>query len=207
MKTRLSLALTLCFLILISSASFAKKFLPATLFYKDGHTTKGFAKLPDHGNKGIKFKPSEDGKKIMVMGEELEKVAFHFEDGTLEMEQQKVKSYVRKNKVYGPYWMFVLERGPATLYSYKKEDTRSGTSVIPGSTFYTCFRNGEPHTTVIAEETHATFNFGEDKWFIKQASKYFEDYPKLCEDLKAKKHKKDDFQKVVQVYNSWKANK
>jgi hypothetical protein len=153
------------------------------------------------------FRNTEKGEKTSIPNSKIKTIVMYYKEDTLEFDQIKTLRYYSKNKVIGPFWMLVLERGYATLYTYYEGGgsytSNTGYHYIPGDRFFPCIKKEEPHATIISHAIHTGMN--NNTYFKKFASKYFSDYPELSNMIKTKKYKYEDIVEVVEEYNQWKS--
>ncbi len=171
----------------------------ATLYFLDGTVKTGFANLVQSNTKQVIFRESQSSASQNIPASSLKTISY--DNGVEKYEYDYIFLYggMRQKRMQGPFWLKVVKRGYATLYTI---DVRmSSTQHSHGATFtdFYIIREGEKAGKLIS--TIASLN--SNSVFKTYAPKYFSDYPELAEKIKKKVYKYNDLEKVVDIYNEW----
>ena len=197
-KQLLLLLLILC----CSCYSYAQKFYPATLYFKDGKTAKYLVKTPLSGE-FVMAQAEEKGKKEKISSDLLK----HVEEDVKDI-GKVVSHYLPLNvagKVKNTQWLQVLEEGSVTLYGLGGSMMTTGPQrhKVEDITYYARRKNEEAATFLGLDFVSGAMGVGVDKQFRKYAGEYFSDYPELAQRIENKEFKISEAVEVVQAYNTW----
>ncbi|HYC85129.1 MAG TPA: hypothetical protein VEB86_07895 [Chryseosolibacter sp.] len=199
--------LTVLFLFAIATPALAQKFYKGKLIFADGKIMEGFVEPPAKYNTGkINFKKSLEGEKETYESNALKSVVikgpsedYQFDWGTY----MELLSFGR-TKESKPHWLFVLIKGPVTLYTMGQRIKFKDDELLmknDGVINYYAKRESEKTATDIGFYMPNTAGLDAD--FRSKTSKYFADYPALAKKIEDQKMKLTDVLTIVKEYNSW----
>jgi hypothetical protein len=184
-------------------------YVPAKIYLRNGEIKSGLANLLNSNrDKTVKFKADENSSAEMIPGTDISSLVYSI--GKEEYAFEYLKNYKFNNKTLAKEtWHLVILKGYATLYisgftdlKIKKDDLLL---TFVESKYYTVRRKDEPVITLLVLQW---IQGGVDnRYFLKRAKEYFNDYPDLVEKLDKKEFSWEDVDKIVAVYNEWKDKK
>jgi hypothetical protein len=176
---------------------FSQNAYQATLCFVDGSIKTGFAQVVNADSKFVIYKENESGKNEKIKSSELKRITYTNDGDSLEFDNIHVMVGLKQNKIKGPYWLKVVKRGYASLYTVRTYMSSGGSSV--GFTDYYIIREGEQGAQQISSVAAA----GSNNVFRSKAPKYFADFPQLAQKIKDKEYKYSDIETVLDIYNEW----
>jgi hypothetical protein len=194
------------FLILVLGQSlmvFSQGAFIATLYFIDGTERSGFANLITSDCKHVVFRETQSGKSEKIPSSGLRTITYSNEKEKHEYDRIYVYAGISQKRVKGPYWLKVVKRGFASLYTVDVH--MAGGQYSHGAKFtdFYIMREGERAAKLIS--TVAAMN--SNSVFRSNAPKYFSDYPELAEKIRDREYKYNDLEIVVDLYNEWIRNK
>lgn len=186
-------------------------YLTAKLVYVNGTETTGLAEYPDEPvAKYINFKADKKSDKQKISSEELKKIVFYNEKNEpFEVERIKTWQYnlKRERKIGPPVWLFVVVRGPVTLYTITAGGSvtykTTGASIVPSDTYCFVKKESESEGTLIHYKINATISVAKNATFHAMGQEYFADNAAIAEKIKTKEYTYKDVVTVVETYNDW----
>lgn len=196
------LLFTLTLLITLSSFSQNQK---ATLFFRDGTSLEGLARITNFGDK-IKFKKDKNSEKIIYNSQKVDKIVIRENDEDVTYQYKIIKN--RKT----PLLLEPLKEGKVTLYRDLKQGYSPGMQMggygVGGmgmnfgggrsysiSSYYVSKDNGNIVIHLGDKGTIFTKNFK------KAASEYFKGCSELVKKIQSKEYRKRDVVEIVEYYN------
>ena len=156
----------------------------ATLFFKDGNTLHGYAKLKENGK--VKFRKTNDSKAMTYHFGNLERVEFFLNDEKVTYVRLEVKG---KSKAIT---LKQLVQGEISLFSAIDHNVGAGYLIEE----YYLKKQDEKKPILLTTSNIFSKNFK------KVATEYFKDCSKLIQKINNKEFKKRDIEEIVTYYNS-----
>ena len=197
---KLKMTYILIWLLLASQGMEAQK-TDATLTFKNGQVSKGFAEIK--GRHYVKFRQSKEIKPEKIHFSELEKVAIEFEEGTTTYvylpKKGKKKSKIYKRLYQGDVSLYMWNTGGSNVgYNAAAPGTMGGNRVV-GSSFY-----WETYFIKRKQDDGLTLFFGTSGYvrgYRRAVRKFFNDCPELLEKVKNKEFKRKHVIETIEFYN------
>ncbi|MEJ6791287.1 MAG: hypothetical protein QNK89_00715 [Lacinutrix sp.] len=170
----------------------------ATLFFRDGTTLKGYASITH--NRNIEFRLTleddpDEWKDIMVKA-----ITFHGFDTDIRYEYQ----YLIKGKQH-PLLLEVVEKGNVNLYKSIDYYVFNRRGLFPNDNrfggYYNEVSKKNKYHYYIRKPNQKLVVKLNNRFYYKEAAKYFQDCPTLVEKINSKKYSKKRAIEIVQFYN------
>lgn len=193
---------TLILLITLSSFSQNQK---ATLFFRDGTSLEGLARITNFGDK-IKFKKDKNSEKIIYNSQKVDKIVIRENDEDITYQYKIIKN--RKT----PLLLEPLKEGKVTLYRDLKQGYSPGMQMggYSAGGMGMNFGGGRSYSIssyyVSKDNGNIVIHLGDKgtiftKNFKKAASEYFKDCSELVKKIQSKEFRKRDVVDIVEYYN------
>jgi hypothetical protein len=212
-------------LFLLSSTIQAQKFYTAKIIMNDGMQKSGFATLPVNGsfNKPIKFKSSKDGSAHNINNNDISGAIYTSDSGNEYLFERIVMIYINKSfdeqkngekcdsskknwALVTSYSKNIMSYYLAQKYIIEKNGklvSKTSNTGTWADIFILFRRPNESCASMIGHIAYGAKIIGQEKKFRNVASEYFKDKPELVKRIKNKEFKSNEFQKLINAYNSY----
>lgn len=187
--------------LLMHSVVRAEKYSKARIILLNGTIMEGLATLPEGpAPVPIRFKMDKKSRAQSINSDSIKTIVYTTDAGTIH-EYDRLTGYVN-----GPFekperqWLYVVFRGPVTLYTYASVGNLQRYDDI--QTSWLCIRKGE----AIATKMTSTDWKNRRNFFVNSASAYFKDDAELEKKIQNGEYTWKDVEKIATEYNEWKKN-
>lgn len=195
-------------------------FVKGVVYLENGEVLESEVGLLDKDAKHVFVKEANSSIPRKYLNNEVLKVEYLIDD---EIHKFDKLEFARKKKTT-IRWAELLVDGPAKLYKTTSVIKQSGSpshkmdakgNMVPwgglwiGAKFvesfdWFCIREGEDKYTLVAMDIQGALAAGGyERSFRTFSAKYFSDYEALAKDIKGKKYKIEEIEKLVERYNEW----